>query len=104
MYDFWQNQDVFVNISDNEGRPISNIEAMINGAVPVVTDTYGSIADVSDNINGLDVPIGDYKTMADKISFLNDNRSEIAGLGIAAREYMIKKNDINFYKNQWQKL
>lgn len=104
MYDFWQNQDVFVNISDNEGRPISNIEAMINGAVPVVTDTYGSIEDVSDNINGLVVPIGDYKTMADKISFLNDNRSEIAGLGIAAREYMIKKNDINFYKNQWQKL
>lgn len=70
MSAFWQRQDVALNVSDNEGRPIANMEAMLNGAVPVVTETMGVLEDVHDGENGFMVPICDYVGMADKIEYL----------------------------------
>ena len=40
---FWKDKDVCLSFSDYEGRSISIMEAMANGAVPVVTATSGVI-------------------------------------------------------------
>lgn len=91
MSKFWNKQDIAINTSDNEGRPLSNMEAMISGAVPVVTETMGCIEDVIDGVNGCAVPIGDYKLMAKKIEFLNINRDEFRRLSQNAEQIMREK-------------
>ena len=41
LSDFWKKQDICINMADFEGRSISILEAMGNGAVPIVTATSG---------------------------------------------------------------
>lgn len=98
---FWQKQDIALNVSDHEGRPIANMEAMLNGAVPVVTETIGILEDVHDGENGFVVPICDYACMADKIEYLGINRTVLPQMGKKAREEMIAKMDRDQYMNMW---
>lgn len=104
MSAFWQRQDVALNVSDNEGRPIANMEAMLNGAVPVVTETIGVLADVHDGENGFVVPICDYVGMADKIEYLEKNRTILPKMGKKARKEMILKMDMGKYMSMWEKI
>ena len=95
IWDFWQGQDVCVNISDHEGRSRSTIEAMANGAVPVVTDTWGVRDDIRDGENGFIVDVRDYKTMAEKICFLERNRDMLPAMGRKAHEELKKKSSMD---------
>ena len=104
MSAFWQRQDVALNVSDNEGRPIANMEAMLNGAVPVVTETMGVLEDVHDGENGFMVPICDYVGMADKIEYLEKNRTILPKMGKMARKEMILKMDMGKYMSMWEKI
>ena len=61
--EFWQNNDICVNVSDYEGRSISIMEAMVNGVVPVVTKTSGVKEDIHNNIDGYYVDIEDIKVL-----------------------------------------
>ena len=101
---FWKRQDIAINVSDNEGTPISNMEAMLNGVVPVVTKTIGVMDDVHDKINGFVVPICDYMSMADKIEYLSKKRELLPQMGRKAREEMIPKMDMNAYMNMWSEI
>lgn len=74
MKEFWKRQDICVNISDFEGRSISVMEAMANGAVPVVTATSGVREDIQSGENGYIVPLGDYEMMAHIIADLDNHR------------------------------
>ena len=104
MGKFWQCQDIALNVSDNEGRPISNMEAMLNGAVPVVTETVGVLDDVHDKINGFVVPVCDYKSMTDKIEYLEQHRDLLPGMGKKAREEIVKKIDLDDYMDMWKRI
>lgn len=104
MSAFWQRQDVALNVSDNEGRPIANMEAMLNGAVPVATETIGVLDDVHDGENGFMVPICDYVGMADKIEYLGKNRTILPKMGKMARKEMILKMDMGKYMSMWEKI
>ena len=104
MSTFWQKQDVALNVSDNEGRPIANMEAMLNGAVPVVTETIGILDDVHDGKNGFVVPICDYVGMADNIEYLEKKRSVLPKMGKMAREEMLLKMDMGKYMSMWEKI
>lgn len=102
--EFWRKQDIAVNVSDNEGRPISNIEAMLNGTVPIVTNTVGSMEDVKDGQNGYIVPLCDYKSMAEKIKYIDSNRKALPKLGRQAYEDMRQKINMEEYIEMWKKL
>lgn len=104
MGEFWLGQDIALNTSDNEGRPLSNMEAMVNGAVPIVTHTVGILDDVHDKINGYIVPINDGEQMAERICYLNNNRQLLQYLGEAARKEIIGKTDLNKHVNQWKRI
>lgn len=104
MPEFWANQDIALNTSDNEGRPLSNMEAMSNGAVPVVTRTIGVLDDVRDGINGYIVPINDAETMAEKIRYLDKHRNLLKQFGQEAREEISTKIDLNRHVEQWKKI
>lgn len=77
---FWQNSDVAVNISDFEGICLSNLEAMAEGCVPIITRTSAKEY-IIDGENGFLVPIGDYRRMAEIIKYIEDNRSLLDKMG-----------------------
>lgn len=61
--------DVYVLSSDYEGMPNSLMEAMGTGMVCVATDCFSGPAEmIEDGKNGFLVPIGDYVSLATKIS------------------------------------
>lgn len=101
IYKFWQSNDICVNIADYEGRSISIMEAMVNGAVPIVTRTSGIKEDIHNGVEGFYVNIGDYESMAKKIQQLEDNRDYIKELGSNAKEEMQLKCDINNHITFW---
>lgn len=104
MANFWSKQDVCINLSDYEGRSISIMEAMINGAVPVVTDTSGIREDIEDGVNGYIVPIGDYKIMALKIDYLANHRELLERYGEKSHRIMMQKGNMDFHMNFWKKV
>ncbi len=102
--DFWKDKDISINVSDSEGRPISNIEAMLCGAVPVVTRTSGILDDVENGVTGYVVPLGDMDKMAEVIAYFDKNREMLKIIGGKAQDSMKKKNDINAYVNRWNEI
>lgn len=104
IFDFWRGKDVAVNVSDSEGRPLSNIEAMVCGAVPIVTCTAGALEDVEDSVNGFIVGVGDMGSMADRILKLDGDRELLKKLGQNARNSIVQKMDIQKYMKQWNEI
>jgi glycosyltransferase involved in cell wall biosynthesis len=79
-----ETQDVFVLLSDYEGLPLSLLEAMGAGAVPVVSDLESGIRDVVVDQAGVRVPIGDVEAAANVIAALAQNREGLAAMSAAA--------------------
>ena len=104
MMSFWKSKDISVNVSNSEGRPISNIEAMLCGVVPVATATSGIMEDVIDGINGYLVQIGDCLEMARKIKYLSDNRYVMQKIGLEAQRMIGHKTNVKEYVSWWNVL
>lgn len=99
--DFWKRQDVYVNIADYEGRSISQLEAMANGAVPVATRTSGTGEDIQDGVNGYLVELGDYKEMADRIMYLEAHRNKLGEMGMLSHDVVFPKCDRETHTEFW---
>lgn len=99
---FWRRQDICVNIADYEGRSHSIIEAMGNGAVPVVTATSGVREDITDDNNGYIVPIGDYHAMAERIEYLTHHRERLSKMGKLAHDVVYPKSRIESHLEFWK--
>lgn len=99
---FWKRQDICVNIADYEGRSHSVIEAMGNGAVPVVTATSGIKEDITDDVNGCIVPLGDYRTMADRIAYLAEHRERLNEMGRLAHDAVYPKSRMENHLKFWE--
>ncbi len=104
MMEFWADKDIAINVSDSEGRPIANEEAMLCGAVPVVTATKGILTDVIDGETGFLIEIGNMRAMADRIIDLATNRALVSDVGKAARTSMVRKVDPIRYYQQWNQI
>ena len=104
IWNFWQEQDVCVNISDHEGRSRSTIEAMANGVVPVVTDTWGVKDDIKDGENGFIVNVRDYRAMAENLCFLWKNRDMLPLMGKNAHKELMRKSSMDDHYRFWQEI
>ena len=76
--------DVLVLLSDYEGLPLSLLEAMGAGVVPVVSDLESGIRDVVTAETGVRVPVGDVPAAAAAILALVQDRGRLAALSDAA--------------------
>ena len=85
MQQFWDAQDIYINCSDYEGHSIAQAEAIASGAVPVMMDVSGAQDDIENGKNGFVVPVGDVKTMAEKIDWLYRNRDFLPVMGAESR-------------------
>ena len=102
--EFWRRQDISVNIADAEGRSISQLEAMANGAVPVVTCTSGTREDICDGRNGYLVEIGDYAKIADRIAYLAEHRELLTEFGQNAHNAVCQKCQKEIHTKFWEEL
>lgn len=88
--------DVFVLLSDFEGLPLSLLEAMGAGVVPVVSDLKSGIRDVVSETTGVRVPVGDVGAAAAAITALAREPVRLATLSanasrLAREEYSAVK-------------
>jgi hypothetical protein len=79
-------QDVFVLLSDYEGLPLSLLEAMGEGVVPVISDLKSGTGDVVTERNGLKVKVGDVAAAADAIISLAGSPARLAEISASASE------------------
>ena len=100
--EFWKRQDICVNIADSEARCISKMEAMANGAVPVVTETVGMREDITDGWSGYIVPVGSYQKMAEKIRYLDQHRELLEKMGKRAHDSIFPKCQMKDHLRFWE--
>ena len=104
LSDFWKKQDICINMADFEGRSISILEAMGNGAVPIVTATSGVQEDIREDENGYIIPLKDYKTMAERIEVLSLHRERLSGMGKLAHNIVYPKSLMETHLKFWEKI
>jgi glycosyltransferase involved in cell wall biosynthesis len=82
--------DILIMTSDNEGTPLSAIQAQLSG-VPVVSTDVGSVAEVLlDGESGFLTNL-EPKQIAAKIEFLAANSKERINMGKAGKAFAIDK-------------
>lgn len=91
---------VFLLPSFYEGLPMSLLEAMSFGEVPVVTNV-GSIGEVvKDGENGLYVKVKDCKTIVEAITRLNEDREKLQDFSVKAQLTILENFSPEEYVNK----
>ncbi len=93
--------DVFILVSDYEGLPLSLLEAMGHGLVPVVSDLESGIRDVVDERCGIRVSPDEVAGYTRAISYLDKHRDELAAKSGAARERVRKEFSAEAMADRW---
>jgi len=82
-----QASDVFLLTSEFEGMPMSLLEAMGHGCVPVVSNVSSGVPELIDHgINGYRIPIGDIESFARHISQLYHDMQKRRRMSLMAYE------------------
>lgn len=80
--------DVFLLVSFFEGLPVSMLEAMASGCVPVVSDIESGVPElVRDGVTGLRAPVHDMAAFAAHLQALAADRAQLARMSAAAVEH-----------------
>jgi glycosyltransferase involved in cell wall biosynthesis len=93
--------DVFLLTSDYEGLPLSLLEAMGQGLVPVVSALKSGIPEVVDNSNGLLVAVNDVPGYARAIVQLHAGRDLLAAKSFAARVRVKRDFSVAAMTDRW---
>ena len=97
----FENHDVFLLVSDYEGLPLSLLEAMGHGLVPVVSDLESGIREVVDASSGILVPADDVNGYAQAIVHLHENRGELAAKSAGARNRVRTNFSVERMTDRW---
>jgi glycosyltransferase involved in cell wall biosynthesis len=93
--------DVFLLASDHEGLPLSLLEAMGHGLVPVISDLESGVREVVDAATGILVPVDDVAGYARAIIHLHEHRAELAVKSAAARARVKTKFSTRAMADRW---
>lgn len=105
VMDVYRRSHLFLLTSDFEGLPISLLEAMSVGCVPVVYRIDSGIGDaVASPEFGLQIPHGDFRNMAKAIKTLDENRTHVMSLSNNCMERSRKYFDIKQMAKSYEKL
>jgi glycosyltransferase involved in cell wall biosynthesis len=98
VLDFAFKSDILVFPTRFEGSPVSMLEAMSMGCVPVVTDLPGGIAETIENgENGFKCKIDQIDDFVMAIEQLNNNRNLLYNMQIKSHSTIV--DTFNIYKN-----
>jgi glycosyltransferase involved in cell wall biosynthesis len=93
--------DVFLLTSDYEGLPLSLLEAMGHGLVPVVSDLPSGISEVVNENTGFRVATTDIEGYAKAIIWLHQNRLASRKLSENARECVLRDFSTEAMLDRW---
>ena len=94
---FLQSLDVLAMPTFFEGLPMSLLECMCYGAVPVITPVGSIPTVVTDYQNGLFIKAEDAESIVDAITYLHTNRDKLKLMSSAARNYIFEHFDSDSY-------
>ncbi|PYI87357.1 MAG: hypothetical protein DME26_06370 [Verrucomicrobia bacterium] len=108
VLEWWQRASVAVLTSENEGMPVSLMEAAACG-VPAVATEVGGVPELIENgVTGLLVPPGDTVALADSIQTLLQDPSLALRMGVAARrraeEHFSVRRQVDRLQALWSEL
>jgi len=87
----WNETDVLVQPSHQEGMPMSLLEAMMRG-IPVVATRVGAVPEViTDGCEGLLVEARNVEELASALARMSDSETDRAAMGRAARELGLER-------------
>lgn len=106
MKEYYAEADCFLLTSAYEGLPVSLLEAMAHGCVPLVTDVSSGIPElIEDGINGFRLPVGDVYGFVDRLTRLRDDPALLAGCATRAHETIRKRGyDVERMASQYAEL
>ena len=93
--------DIYLLASDYEGLPLSLLEAMGQGLVPVVSDLESGLREVVDETVGILVPVNDVSGYARAIIRLHEHREELAAKSAAARARVEQEFSVAAMTDRW---
>jgi len=93
--------DIYLLASDYEGLPLSLLEAMGHGLVPVVSDLESGIREVVDETVGVLVPVNDVSGYARAIIRLHEHREELAAKSATARARVQREFSVAAMTDRW---
>ncbi|HXP61525.1 MAG TPA: glycosyltransferase family 4 protein [Dongiaceae bacterium] len=93
--------NLFLLASDYEGLPLSLLEAMARGLVPVVSDLPSGVGEVVDSATGKLVAPEDVSGYAQAILWLHSHRDEMRRLSQNAREAVRQKFSVATMTDRW---
>lgn len=85
---FLRSLDLFVMPTFFEGLPMSLLECMSYGVVPVITPVGSIPTVVTNNMNGLFIKVQDTDSIVDAVASLSANRVRLMNISKNAREYV----------------
>ena len=94
--------DVYFLCSDYEGLPLSLLEAMGEGLVPVVSDLPSGISEVVNDRNGIRVAINDEKGYADAVLQLAGDRERVSTMSAAASSEVRLSHSTVAMASRWE--
>ena len=97
MNAFWKKEDIFLSVSDFEGASISMLEAMSEGAVPIVTKVSGVEEFVQNEWNGLFAEVRDIDAIAAHLQKMDLDRNILEIYGKRSRRIIEEKCNIDEY-------
>jgi glycosyltransferase involved in cell wall biosynthesis len=86
--DFLKDLDVLAMPTFFEGLPISLLECMSYGAVPVITPVGSIPTVVTEGQNGMFIKVKDATSIVDAITYLHTHRSELEQMSKSSRNYI----------------
>lgn len=104
MTDFWDAQDIYINISEYEGTSLSMLEAMRSGCVPLVTNVSGVRDYIYDGYSGFVFDIGDLRHIVERVKLLDSNRQLLKEMGAAASQEIYLKCNVMDYADRLLKI
>lgn len=96
-----QQQDVFILPSRLDGLPVSLLEAMSTGCVPVISEFNQGIKKVVTDDIGFVLPVGDIHAFGEAISALHQNREDLKNRSQRARTTVINNYNIDIQAKKY---
>ena len=94
---FLRSLDVLAMPTFFEGLPMSLLECMSYGAVPVITSVGSIPTVVTDHQNGLFIKVKDTPSIVDAITYLHTNRDKLVQMSKSSRKYIYEHFDSDSY-------
>ena len=94
---FLQSLDVFAMPTFFEGLPMSLLECMSYGVVPVITPVGSIPTVVTEGQNGMFIKVKDAQSIVDAIAYLHTHRDRLEQMSQSARSYIYEHFDADSY-------